>query len=246
MLSGGLYVLPQYLRTIQTYNATQTGCFYFIDGLASLVGYYLMIKLSPHFGLLFSNSAALILFIIGNFGFVHMLTGDTPGATICIFLVLHGVSTGMLIPGIGMLILPAIDLRFISFGAAIYLFFRSLGASIGVSAVLVLLDIRQTLHSSRLLDTANQLNPQLAQALRAITGVVRSRGIAINGSSLGTDQIFSGLVNTQARLLSFIDVFWVLQILGLAGILLLLISTSESTGVSNVSDVHHTSVAIHT
>ncbi len=246
MLSGGLYVLPQYLRTIQTYNATQTGCFYFIDGLASLVGYYLMIKLSPHFGLRFSNFAALSLFIIGNFGFVHLLTGDTPAATIGIFLVFHGVSTGMLIPGIGMLILPAIDLRFISFGAAIYLFFRSLGASIGVSAVLVLLDIRQTLHSSRLLDAANQLNPRLAQALRAITGVVHSRGIAINSSSLGADQLFAGLVNTQARLLSFIDVFWALQILGLAGILLLLSSRSESTGVSNVSDVDHTSVAIHT
>jgi len=246
MLSAGLYVLPQYLRTIQTYNATQTGFFYFIDGLASLVGYYLMMKLSPHFGLLLSNCAALILFIIGNFGFVHILTGDTPGAMICIFLVLHGVSTGMLIPGIGMLILPAIDLRFISFGAAIYLFFRSLGASIGVSAVLVLLDIRQTLHSSRLLDTANQLNPQLAQTLRAFTGLVHSRGMAINRSSLGADQLFSGVVNTQARLLSFIDVFWALQILGLVGILLLLISRSRSTGDANASQAGHSSVAIHT
>jgi len=246
MLSGGLYVMPQYLRTIQTYNATQTGFFYFIDGLASLVGYYLMMQLAPHFGLFPSNFAALILFIIGNFGFVHMLTGDTPATTIGIFLALHGVSTGMLIPGIGMLILPAIDLRFLSFGAAIYLFFRSLGASIGVSAVLVLLDIRQTLHSSRLLDTANQLNPRLAQALKAITGVVHSRGIGINSSSLIADQLFSGTVNTQARLLSFIDVFWALQILGLAGILLLLFSRSESTGVSNVSDVDHTSVAIKT
>jgi len=246
MLSGGLYVLPQYLRTIQTYNAAQTGFFYFIDGLASLVGYYLMIKLSPHVGLRFSNFAALLLFIIGNLWFVHMLTGDTPAVMIGMFLVLHGVSTGMLIPGIGMLILPAIDLRFISFGAAIYLFFRSLGASIGVSAVLVLLDIRQTLHSSRLLDTVNQLNPQLAQALRAITGVVHSRGIAINSSSLAADQLFSGLVNTQARLLSIIDVFWALQILGLAGILLLLISWSESAGVSNHSEVNRTSVASHT
>src|SRR5260370_21917912 len=172
MLSGGLYVLRQYLRTIQTYNASQTGCFYFIDGLASLVGYYLMIKLSPHFGLLFSNFAPLSLFIIGNFGFVHLLTGDTPASTIGIFLVFHGVSTAMFIPGIGMLILPAIDLRFISFGAAMYLFFRSLGASIGVSAVLVLLYIRQTLHSSRLLDAANQINSRLAQALRAITAFV--------------------------------------------------------------------------
>ena len=242
MLSGGLYVLPQYLRTIQTYSATQTGFFYFVDCLASLVGYYLMMKLSPQFGLFASNLAALILFIVGNFGFVHVLTGDTPGATINIFLVCHGVSTGMLIPGIGMLILPAIDLRFISFGTAIYLFFRNLGASIGVSAVLALLDIRQTLHSSRLLDTANQLNPQLAQKLRAFARLVQSRGMAINSPSLGADQLFSGLVNTQARLLSFIDVFWTLQILGMVGIVLLLISRSGSAGVSNVSEVDHTPV----
>ena len=115
-----------------------------------------------------------------------------------------------------------------------------------MSAVLVLLDIRQTLHSSRLLDTANQLNPQLAQALRAITGVVHSKGIAINRSSLGADQLFAGLVNSQARLLSFIDVFWALQILGLAGIVLLLVSWNESAGVSNHSEVNHTSEASHT
>ena len=246
MLSGGLYVLPQYLRTIQTYDATQTGFFYFIDGLASLVGYYLMIKLAPHFGLLALNFAGLSLFIIGNFCLVHLLTGDTPAATIAIFLVLHGVSNGMLIPGIGMLILPAIDLRFISFGAAIYLFFRSLGASIGVSAVLVLLDLRQTLHSSRLLDAANQLNPRLDQGLRAISGVVHSGGIAVNSSALGADQLFAGLVNTQARLLSFIDVFWALQILGLAGVVLLVVSWTESAGVPNHSAVNHDSAASHT
>lgn len=235
MLSGGLYVLPQYLRTIQTYSSTQTGLFYLVDCLASLLGYYLMMMLSPRIGVFPSNLAALILFIMGNFGFVHVLTGDTPGATVSIFLVCHGVSTGMLIPGIGMLILPEIDLRFISSGAAIYLFFRSLGASIGVSAVLVLLDVRQTLHSSRLLDIANRLNPKLAQTLTAFTGLVRSRGMAINSSSVGAVQLFSGWVNTQARLLSFIDVFWALQILGLVGIVLLLISRGGSARVSTDS-----------
>src|SRR4029077_17380009 len=70
-----------------------------------------------------------------------------------------------------------------------------------VSAVLVLLDIRQTLHSSRLLDAASQLNPRLAQALGAITGVIHRRGIGINKFSLGAYQLFSGMVNTQARFL---------------------------------------------
>jgi DHA2 family multidrug resistance protein len=247
IFGAGLYVLPQYLRTIQTYSATQAGAFSFLDGLASLTGYYLMMKLLPRVGPFYLDLVALTLFIIANFALVHVLTTDTPGATICMFLILHGVSTAMLLPGIGMLILPQVDLQFISFGAAIYLFFRNLGTSLGVSGVVAWLDIRQTLHSSRLLDTANRLNPKVDQITRALTGLLHSRGLAINSSSLGADQLFSGLVNTQARLLAIIDVFWALQILGLAGIVLLLIWRGVSTGVANVSVPagDHASVAIH-
>lgn len=161
MLGGGLYVLPQYLRTIQTYSATQTGGFFFIDGLASAGGFYIILKLVPRVPLFYLALTALILFIIGNFAFVNVLTGDTPGAVICIILILHGVSTGMLLPGVSMMILPRIDLRLISFGTATYIFSRNLGTSIGVSAVLALIDIRQTLHSSRLLDIANRLDPRV-------------------------------------------------------------------------------------
>jgi DHA2 family multidrug resistance protein len=159
ILGAGLYVLPQYLRTIQSYSSTQTGLFFFIDGLAGLVAFYLFMKLVPLVGPFYLCLAAFIFFIVGNFVLVHSLTGDTPSGRICIFLILHGISTAMLLPGIGMLILPQIDLQFISFGTAIYLFFRSLGTSLGVSVVVACLDIRQTLHSSRLLDTANRLNP---------------------------------------------------------------------------------------
>lgn len=228
MLGAGLYVLPQYLRTIQTYSATQTGYCYCVDCIASLAGYYLMMALLPHFGPFLLDSLAFVLFILGNFGFAHILTGETPGATIYMFLVLHGMSTGMLIPGIGLLVLPSIDLRFISFGTAIYLFFRNLGASLGVSAVLVLLDTRQSLHSSRLLDTTNRLSPLLNRSLKTFAELVHSKGITINSSSLAADQLFAGLVNAQARLLSLIDVFWALQILGFAGILLLIVHRSES------------------
>ncbi|MGB6688480.1 MAG: MFS transporter [Terracidiphilus sp.] len=247
MLGGGLFVLPQYLRTIQIYSATQTGGFFFVDGLASLAGFYMMLKLLPRVDLFYLDLAALILFIICNVAFVNVLTGDTPGAVICVALILHGVSTAMLLPGVSLLILPQIDLRFISFGAAIYYFFRQLGTSIGVSAVVTLVDIRQTLHSSRLLDTANRLNPGVARATRLLGGLLHRDGLAVNASSLGADQLFSGLVNSQARLLAFIDVFWALQLLGLAGVVLLLIrrGSSGAAGNASASAVKHAPAASH-
>jgi MFS transporter, DHA2 family, multidrug resistance protein len=230
ILGSGLYVLPQYLRTIQTYSATQTGTFLFVDGLAGLCGYFVFTRLLPFVGAFYLNLAALTLFIFGNFVFVHVLTSETPSPQICIFLTFHGVSTGMLLGGIGMLILPQIDLQFISFGTAIYLSLRNIGTSLGVSSVVAYLDIRQTVHSSRLLDTANRLNPRVGVTTSLLSALLHIRGLSVNSSSIGANQLLSGLVNTQARLLAFIDVFWALQILGLAGIVLLLIWRGTSSG----------------
>ena len=245
MLGGGLYILPQYLRTIQTYSSSQTGGFFFVDGLAGLAGFYLMLKLLPRVNVFYLALAALILFIIGNAAFVNVLTGDTPGAVICMVLILHGVSTTMLLPGVSQLILPQIDLRFISFGTAIYYFFRNLGTSIGVSAALALIDTRQTLHSSRLLDTANRLDPAVARSTHLFGGLLLRHGLAVNASSLGADQLFSGLVNSQARLLAFIDVFWALQILGLIAVVLLLIRRGAPNAVDNSPAMERVHVPLH-
>jgi MFS transporter, DHA2 family, multidrug resistance protein len=194
-----------------------------------------------------SNQLRLILLIIGNCALVKVLTADTPGAVICMVLILHGVSTTMLLLGVSQLILPQIDLRFISFGTAIYYFFRNLGTSIGVSAALALIDSRQTLHSSRLLDTANRLDPMVTRSTQLFGGLLHRYGLAVNTSSLGADQLFSGLVNSQARLLAYIDVFWALQILGLAAMVLLLVRRGAPTAADNApaSAMEHAHLAVH-
>ncbi len=79
------------------------------------------------------------------------------------------------------------------------------------------------LSTARQLDTANRLDPRVTRVTELFGGLLHRDGLAVNASSLGADQLFSSLVNSQARLLAFIDVFWVLQLLGVAGIVLLLI-----------------------
>jgi len=55
-------------------------------------------------------------------------------------------------------------------------------------------------------------------------------------------------VNSQARVLAFIDVFWALQILGVAAIVLLLIRrfAPNAAGNAPAPAVDHASVALHT
>ena len=220
MLGSGLYVLPQYLRNVQGYSASQTGEFFMLDGFATLAGTLLAGKLLPRLNVRIILLIALAVFLVGNAGMVFTLTPDTPGPVIATLLLFHGMSIGMLLVTAGNFALGAVDLRLISFGASIYVFCRQLGTALGVTATVILIDVRESLHSARLLDTANRFSPQL----RVFTMMLRSRiaHLGLGSTGAGADQTFSDLVITQSRLLSYIDVFWVLQLVAIVAALLLL------------------------
>src|SRR5262249_57562203 len=112
--------------------------------------------------------------------------------------------------------------RYFAFDMAIYLLFRGLGSTIGVSATSALLDVRETFHSSRLLDVANRLSPAVDGVLAQLGQVLQARGLSPDAARLGSYQIFQGLVVEQTNVLAFIDVFWAYQWLAVPGIVLVL------------------------
>ncbi len=222
VLGSGLYLLPQYLRNIEGYSSGQTGLFFAVDGLATLVGTFLAGLLLPKLNIRIVLLIAFSLFLVGNTGFVSILTAETPAWIIGSLLLLHGASVGILLVSVGSFVMGGVDLRLISFGASIYIFFRQVGNTIGVTATVILIDLRESLHSGRLLDTANRASPLLRSFTQELItrshrlgfGAVRTAGVA--------DQTFGNLVSIQSRLLSYIDVFWSLQILAILGALLLI------------------------
>ena len=78
-----------------------------------------------------------------------------------------------------------------------------------------------TLHSTRLLDVANRLEPTVQSTLSAYSGLIARNGGAGSDPALGALQLFQASVITQSRLLSYIDIYLGLAILsGLAVVLL--------------------------
>jgi hypothetical protein len=105
--------------------------------------------------------------------------------------------------------------------ATSYFFLRQVGASLGVSAAAVLIDQRMTVHSSRLLDTTNRLDPIVQRVLRDLASLIAARA---NGTSVpdpGNYELFQGLVVTQARLLAFIDICFCLAVAAAIGLMVL-------------------------
>ena len=87
-----------------------------------------------------------------------------------------------------------------------YFFVRQLGNTFGVTAATVLFDRRMTLHSSRLLDMSNRLDPTTRSTLAQYADLIHRNGGATSVPALGALQLFQNNVITQSSLFSYIDV----------------------------------------
>ncbi len=129
----------------------------------------------PRFGGAKTAGLGIILFGIANTIFVLIWTDMTPGN----------------------------DITLPEKAASSYFFLRQVGASLGVSAAAVLIDQRMTMHSSRLLDTANRLDALVPRVLRDSASLIAARAHGTSVSDPGNYELFQGLVVTQARFVGF-------------------------------------------
>jgi hypothetical protein len=82
-----------------------------------------------------------------------------------------------------------------------------------------------TVHSSRLLDTANRLDPAVARVLRDFSSLIAARANGTSVPNPGNYELFQGLVVTQTRLLAFIDICFCLAVA--AGIGLIVVAVAR-------------------
>jgi len=229
LFGGSLYLLPQYLRGIQGYDATQASVFFSVDAIATYAGLVFGVKFVPKLSPQVVAVMGLAIFAVAYHLLTLRLTPDTPALDLFLILVLHGASLGMTMPGVSGILMATSAARYFGYDNAIYLLFRNLGSAMGVSAAVALLNIRETFHSSRLLDVANRLSAPVDRVLAQLGQVLQGQGVAPDMAQLGSYQIFQGLVMTQTSVLAIMDVFWAFELLAIAGIVLVL-ATWQSKG----------------
>ena len=175
-------------------------------------------KISPQVVVLIGLS----VFGVANHLLTWQITTETPALNLCLMLVLHGASLGMLVPSVSGSLMGKSNARYLAYDMAIYYHVRGVGNLIGVTAAVVLLDLRLSLHSSRLLDVAGRLSPAADRMLAQLERVLHARGLSWDTAHDGAYQISQGLVVRQTNTLAYIDVFWCFQWLALAGIAMVL------------------------
>ncbi|HWF98867.1 MAG TPA: DHA2 family efflux MFS transporter permease subunit [Steroidobacteraceae bacterium] len=89
---------------------------------------------------------------------------------------------------------------------------RNLGGSIGISLVQALLARRQQFHQARLVLGLQPLNPVYAHGIHALTRTLTARGAPPAAASRMAIGALYRIVQRQADMMAFNDVFWVLAI----------------------------------
>jgi len=222
ILGAGLFVLPQYLRYVQDYSATQTGGFISVYTTGLGAGLIISLRvLTPRFGGRVTIAAGMLLLIAASLTFIYIWTPTTPAGVLLPAIFLQSFALGPILLGAANIATSTAALPDLNDVSTTYFFVRQLGNSFGVTAATVLFDHRMTLHSSRLLGTANRLDPVVQSTLSQYAELITRNGGANSNPALGALQLFQADVITQSRLLSYIDIYFCLAVLSGVGLFLL-------------------------
>jgi DHA2 family multidrug resistance protein len=220
MLGASLFVLPQYLRNVQDYSATQTGGFISAYtaglGLGMLVALRYILPRLGGFGLV---ALGALMMCAACINFIYIWTPTTPTWVLALSTFAQGLSMGPLLLGASNVSTSQAPLSDLNDVSTSYYFVRQLGNTFGVTAATVIFDHRQTLHSARLVDVANRLDPTLVSSLSQYSSLISRDGGAASNPALGAVQLFQSNLITQSRLLSYVDLYF-----GLAGLSVVVLS----------------------
>src|SRR6202046_4457418 len=226
---AGLYVVPQYLRFVQDYSATQAGGFISMYTLGLGVGIQLTLRVFlPRLGPLRTMTIGFMALFATYITIVYATTPTTPTALLAPMIFMQGFSIAPALVAAGNIVTSSATLADVNDISTSYFFVRQLGNTFAVTGATVLFDHRMTLHSSRLLDVANRLYPTLNSTLAQYAGLIHSNGGGGSNPSLGALQLFQNQVITQSRLLSYVDNYFGLALLAAVALIIIAFSNLKA------------------
>jgi DHA2 family multidrug resistance protein len=223
ILSGSLFVLPEFLRNIatHTHSATQTGRIICIYALTAAAIRPLMVGLVARIGQRKTIVLALLMLIASMIWLNRILTTGTPDGYYVVPLILYGFCLSPLLPAVGSGTVAKIDQNELLDGVSLYMTFRQFGASLGVALLTILIAHRETFHSSRLFEHVRRNNPVTQDWTSSAAAAMTSRGgySPFEGARMAT-KLLAEAGGHQAATLSYADAFAFMAVIGLIALCL--------------------------
>jgi len=221
ILFGTTLFIPQLLQTVMGYSATDAGRALTLGGVATIFVVPLVGLLSTRLDARFMIGVALLVQALALLYMSHLDTDMTFG----------DAALARMIQSVGLpfLFVPLQTVAYLGLApnesnqaSAMMNVARNLGGTIGIASVQIILAQRQQFHQARLVEGLNPLNPTYTAGVNNLSHALIGQGqSAANATGVAVASLY-GIVQRQAAMLSFIDVFHVLMIVVLMTLPLLL------------------------
>jgi len=236
-LFGSTFIIPLYTQTIMGWTAFQSGMIMipstiFTAMMMPFVGK--MMEKGVSFRLLITSGMAV--FFIYSMMAYKVLTPDTGSDAFFWILVIRGVGLGLLSVPVTTMALSTLNGPEISQGAALSGMLRQLGGSFGVALISTYLTRDIQFHRSMLISKLSINDPVVQQRIGFLKKGFESKGMTWDIAQKTALKLVDNIVNIQATVLSYMDVFlWIgVMFLVCVPFVLILVKKSKNKMASNV------------
>lgn len=221
VLYGGVFVLPQFLQTVQRHTAEQTGLLLMPGGIATACMMPVVGQLANRIDKRFLIGIGMCVFISSMWLFNTRLSISMPDTAMTWPLMLRGAGIGLQFVPLSLVALGTLPPRRIAEGAGLYNLMRQLGGSFGIAILATLIDWRSHFHSAILSENISLYNPVAQQRLAQIQNGLMLRGATPQQAQMQSYQILQNSVHVQSAVMTYMDVFRFMGYVGIAALLLL-------------------------
>lgn len=203
---GATFAVPIFCQNILHYTAMQTGMLMLPSALASGL-------MMPVIGKLTGKVDPRLMIAAGAIGSavsMFMLASINPNTnpdTMFWPLLLRGASSVFMFMSLSMASVGALPKADIPDGSGIYNLSRQIGGSLGIAIITLVLSQRESFHRAMLLDNFNVFNPTFRAQLAALTAAFQAHTTDFNSAHSQAITSLNGMLNMQASILSFGDIF---------------------------------------
>jgi DHA2 family multidrug resistance protein len=210
-LYGAMFALPIFAQTLMHYNAEKTGFLMLPGALASAVFMMVGAQLSKKFDPRFLIAAGSTILAITMF----TLAGINPSTnedSLFWPLIWRGAGTVLMFMPLTLATLGPIPKKDIAAPTGFFNLTRQVGGSIGIAILTTLLAERQNFHRSVLSEHVSLYDPNLRARIEGMTHMFQQKGVDLVTAKHQAMAMLDGMLNQQAAVLSYADIFWFMGI----------------------------------
>jgi len=237
VLYGSLVLLPLLLQTLLGYPSLQAGIALAPRGMGSFLA-------MPLVGMILGRVDARKLLALGLavgaltlfwFGSLNLSLGYWD-----IFWpqFIQGVSLGLLFVPLTTITMDAIPREGMGNATSIFNLMRNIGGSMGIAGATTLLTRHQQAHTSVLSSHIDPYSPQAQSLLEGLRAAFMARGADLATATDRARAALFGMIQHQAMMLSFTDIFRLLALLFLAMLPLIFLMRSPRAGNGGAAAMH--------